>query len=131
MLRNGDFGIYKGEEYRLNFHSDDTVDLVSDIALPGFSSRPESREYYRNIKQVDLDSAFSIDPIAEYCGLKVGVRSLGDDEVLIFTDGDYDDMIEKGFKYRERGVYEKHVQIGDLKNIREDRSPLDLRRQPT
>src|SRR5256885_859683 len=119
-IKKGHYGVYQGKEYRIFLNEDDTADLLIDGGTRPADSYEYMGQFFKKINRNELESAFSIHPKAEYEGILVGIGKQQDDNVLIFTGGPDEEMDRLGFKFIERGVFEKWVKTTALKNITEE-----------
>ena len=126
-MRNDIYGVYNNLEYRVGKKGDDWVNLCSDDSNDiknGFTLY-KGRIYVKTVKISELTSMYSIKTYANYKGYKCQVLKEQNDKLLVNAMiVDYKICESLGFEMADRGVYNKWVDLKDLKDIYEEKHKI-------
>lgn len=128
-MRNGNYAVYEGTEYRFTMGDGDEVLLKSnDVkdASKGFSeSMHRQGTYLKTVLRKELTEVYSIHTMALYEGNEYLVYSEDHDRLCLEGGESEAQMISLGFEYTEdRGVFRKWVTKDKVDRIWEEKTPL-------
>lgn len=128
-MKNGNYAIYKGIEYKFTSANNNQVLLKSNDSSDlnmGFSESIHHKgTYLKEVPKSDLTEIYSIFTIATYKGQDFLVRSEESGKLCIESSGNEDLVSALEFDYTEdRGIYRKWVNKSVVTSIREEKQPI-------
>lgn len=127
MIRFGTYTVFEGQELRLVERVDHFRLVFEGPICPSDKFvKYAANVYYLDVPKVEVTNSFFIRTYGTYRGFRFDINQLNDsDKIGIVTDSKeaYDSL---HLEFRDRGVYQKDVELKELESLWEEYSQTAL-----